>query len=65
MPSPTYRKPMLYPGRLWRLEWGEMEDAPTNGTEQMKPMETQRKVSYSVIGPGSAAVASPSYRTYF
>jgi hypothetical protein len=62
MPSPTYRKPMLYPGRVWRLEWGEMEEEPENG---MEPVQTQRKVSYSVIGPGSAAVQSPSYRTYF
>jgi hypothetical protein len=29
IPSPTYRKPMLYPGRVWRLEWGDMEEPPT------------------------------------
>ena len=63
-PSPTYRgKPNIYPGRLWRLEWGEMEEPFTpNGTFQ--PMQT--KVAYSIIGPGPAAARSPSYkRAYF
>ena len=66
IPSPTYRtKPNLYPGRLWRLEWGDMEEPFTpNGTLQTSS-EGSSKVTYAVIGPGIAAAQSPTYKTYF
>ena len=30
MPSPSYRnKSNAYPGRIWRLQWGEMQELPS------------------------------------
>jgi len=67
IPSPTYQsRPNVYPGRLWRLEWGEMEEPfSPNGTLQPPSSEGGSKVTYHVIGPGTAAAQSPSYKTYF
>ena len=69
IPSPTYHpKPNLYPGRLWRLEWGDMEEErelfTPNGTFQPSTANTSN-VTYSVIGPGIAAAQSPTYKAYF
>ena len=51
IPSPTYRKPMLYPGRLWRLEWGDMEE-PLNTPEPRYP----RSESTYTTNPRSQSV---------
>ena len=70
-PSPTHHpgKPNFYPGRLWRLEWGEMEEPlfTPNGTltSEGSRNDSVGKVTYSIIGPGISAAKSPSYKTYF
>ena len=45
IPSPTYRKPMLYPGRVWRLEWGDMEE-PLSATQQRFPPQSGQSGYY-------------------
>ena len=63
IPSPSYRgKPNIYPGRLWRLKWGEMEEpfAP-NGTLHRSNSEG----SHSAIGPTSVVGQTSPYKTYF
>jgi hypothetical protein len=59
MPAPTHAM-MLYPGRVWRLEWGDMKDY------EMKPRDDERAPLSGVTSPiSSSAVRSPSPKLYF
>lgn len=65
LPSPTERtKPRTYPGRLWRLEWGEMEEPSTSGA-MSSDSETTKVPTYTVVRPGQTPAQSPTYKTYF
>jgi hypothetical protein len=59
MPAPTHAL-MLYPGRVWRLEWGDMKDY------EMKVRDEERAPLSGVTSPISpGAVRSPSPKMYF
>lgn len=55
MPAPTHAL-MLYPGRVWRLEWGDMKDyqgkSDARNGEKMVPL-------------GPTTMPSPTSKVYF
>jgi len=64
IPSPTYRgKPSYHPGRLWRLEWGDINEVDENVGE-MSPVSPGRRGAFS-SGSGEISVAGNYPRTYY
>lgn len=60
-------QPNIYPGRIWRLEWGDMVDEavtpPMPGSAGTSPT---KKITYSIIGPGIQEKThyTTDYKTY-
>jgi hypothetical protein len=58
--------PNIYPGRVWRLEWGDMDDEVTTPPTPGSAGNSPKKITYSVIGPGiqDRPHYTTDYKTY-